>query len=263
MSPEYVRPYVKARKNDDRDAEAIAEAATHPTMRFVELKSEEQLDVQTLHRVRDRLVGDRTSLTKQIRSLLLERGYTVAQGHARLRRLLADLLAPGAGDLSPRVAFLLGDMRTRWDELDRRIAAFDAEFAAMARTDERARRLTTIPGIGALNATGPGGCGRRCRDIREGTRPCRMAGTGASSGHDRRQATAGGDHEARQPLPAQDADPRRAICHAFTGKDRHGHRIVAARAAGPQPSQCRRRRIGGEDGAHRLGPASPRPDLSG
>jgi transposase len=153
MSPEYVRPYVKAQKNDDRDAEAIAEAATRPTMRFVELKSEEQLDVQTLHRVRDRLVGERTSLTNQIRSLLLQRGHVVAQGHARLRRLLADLLDPGAGQLSPRMVFLLGDMRERWDELDRRIAAFDAEFAAMARTDERARRLTSIPGIGALNAT--------------------------------------------------------------------------------------------------------------
>lgn len=153
MSPEYVRPYVKAQKNDDRDAEAIAEAATRPTMRFVELKSEEQLDVQTLHRVRDRLVGERTSLTNQIRSLLLERGHVVAQGHARLRHLLADLLDPGTGSLSARMAFLLGDMRTRWDELDRRIAAFDAEFSAMARTDERARRLTSIPGIGALNAT--------------------------------------------------------------------------------------------------------------
>ncbi|MFC3170280.1 IS110 family transposase [Paracoccus fontiphilus] len=153
MSPEYVRPYVKAQKNDDRDAEAIAEAATRPTMRFVELKSEEQLDVQTLHRVRDRLVGERTSLTNQIRSLLLERGYVVAQGHARLRRLLADFLDVDTGRLSPRMAFLLGDMRTRWDELDRRIAAFDAEFAAIARTDERARRLTSIPGIGALNAT--------------------------------------------------------------------------------------------------------------
>lgn len=153
MSPEYVRPYVKAQKNDDRDAEAIAEAATRPTMRFVELKSEEQLDVQTLHRVRDRLVGERTSLTNQIRSLLLERGYVVAQGYARLRHLLADLLDSGTDCLSPRMAFLLGDMRTRWDEPDRRIAAFDAEFAAMAQIDERARRLTSIPGIGALNAT--------------------------------------------------------------------------------------------------------------
>ena len=153
MSPEYVRPYVKAQKNDDRDAEAIAEAATRPTMRFVELKSEEQLDVQTLHRVRDRLVGERTSLTNQIRSLLLERGHVVAQGHARLRLRLGELLDSDADALSPRMAFLLGDMRTRWAELDRRIAAFDAEFAAMARTDDRTRRLTGIPGIGALNAT--------------------------------------------------------------------------------------------------------------
>lgn len=153
MSPEYVRPYVKAQKNDDRDAEAIAEAATRPTMRFVELKSEEQLDVQTLHRVRDRLVGERTALTNQIRSLLLERGHVVAQGHARLRLLLGELLDSGADALSPRMVFLLGDMRIRWEELDRRIAAFDAEFAAMARTEDRARRLTSIPGIGALNAT--------------------------------------------------------------------------------------------------------------
>lgn len=153
MSPEYVRPYVKAQKNDDRDAEAIAEAATRPTMRFVELKSEEQLDIQTLHRVRDRLVSERTSLTNQIRSLLLERGHVVAQGHARLRLLLRELLDAGANTLSPRMAFLLDDMRARWEELDRRIAAFDAEFTTMARTDDRARRLTSIPGIGALNAT--------------------------------------------------------------------------------------------------------------
>ena len=153
MSPEYVRPYVKAQKNDDRDAEAIAEAATRPTMRFVELKSEEQLDVQTLHRVRDRLVGERTSLTNQIRSLLLERGHVVAQGYARLRFLLGELLDTDAVALSPRMVFLLGDMRTRWEELDRRIASFDAEFAAMARADVRARGLTDIPGIGVLNAT--------------------------------------------------------------------------------------------------------------
>ena len=74
MSPEYVRPYIKAQKNDDRDAEGIAEAATRPTMRFVELKSQEQLDMQTLHRSRDRLVGERTALINQLRAILLERG---------------------------------------------------------------------------------------------------------------------------------------------------------------------------------------------
>ena len=152
MSPEYVRPYVKAQKNDDRDAEAIAEAATRPTMRFVALKSEAQLDVQTLHRVRDRLVGQRTSLMNQMRSILLERGIVVAQG----RRKLLDALneAPGErGATRARVRALLDDMLAQWRELDRRIEALDDEFAEMARSDPAARRLATIPGVGVLNAT--------------------------------------------------------------------------------------------------------------
>jgi transposase len=86
MSPEYVRPYVKAQKNDDRDAEAIAEAATRPTMRFVELKSADQLDMQSLHRVRDRLVGERTALINQLRAVLLERGFTAPQGRRKLEQ---------------------------------------------------------------------------------------------------------------------------------------------------------------------------------
>ena len=153
MSPEYVRPYVKAQKNDDRDAEAIAEAATRPTMRFVEPKSQEQLDMQTLHRVRDRLVGERTSLMNQIRSVLLERGHIVPQGRVKLAARLAELLADPELALSPRIQELITDMRERWQALDERIAAFDDEFVEQARSDMRARRLVTIPGIGALNAT--------------------------------------------------------------------------------------------------------------
>src|SRR5215212_1478409 len=77
MSPAYVRPYVKAQKNDERDAEAIAEAATRPTMRFVEVKSQAQSDVQALHRARERLVSERTALINHLRALLLERGIVV------------------------------------------------------------------------------------------------------------------------------------------------------------------------------------------
>src|SRR4051812_27158168 len=103
MSPEYVRPYVKAQKNDDRDAEAIAEAATRPTMRFVALKTEAQLDVQVLHRVRDRLVGQRTSLMNQMRSILLERGIVVPQGRRSLLDALAAVSVEGdAGGLGQR-----------------------------------------------------------------------------------------------------------------------------------------------------------------
>jgi transposase len=129
MSPEYVR------------------------MRFVALKSEEQLDMQTLHRVRDRAVGERTSLMNQLRAVLLERGVIVPQGRAKLRLRVTEFRRRGAGELSSRIQLLIEDMLTRWLALDERIAAFDAEFAAEAKRDEAARRLTSIPGIGALNAT--------------------------------------------------------------------------------------------------------------
>ena len=154
MSPEYVRPYVKAQKNDDRDAEAIAEAATRPTMRFVELKSEEQLDMQTLHRARDRLVGERTALINQLRAILLERGIIVAQGRRTLERELNAMLGDEEGlAVSPRLRMLIEGMREEWRALDRRITAFDDEFAARVKTNATARRLATIPGIGVLNAT--------------------------------------------------------------------------------------------------------------
>jgi transposase len=125
MSPEYVRPYVKAQKNDDRDAEGIAEAATRLTMRFVELKSQDQLDMQTLHRSRDRLVGERTALINQLRAILLERGMVAPQGKRKLEQFLAVLMDErGGAGLSPRMVLLVEDARAQWAELDRRIAAF-------------------------------------------------------------------------------------------------------------------------------------------
>src|SRR6202453_3403822 len=154
MSPEYVRPYVKAQKNDDRDAEGIAEAATRPTMRFVELKSQDQLDMQTLHRSRDRLVGERTALINQLRAILLERGYVAPQGKRKLEQFLSVLMdEQGGADLSPRIALLVADARAQWAELDRRISAFDTEFVHWVKENEEARRLTTIPGIGAIVAS--------------------------------------------------------------------------------------------------------------
>ncbi len=154
MSPEYVRPYVKAQKNDDRDAEGIAEAATRPTMRFVELKSQDQLDMQTLHRSRDRRVGERTALINQLRAILLERGMVAPQGKRKLQQFLAVLMdEQGGAGLSPRMVLLVADARAQWAELDRRIEAFDAEFVRWARENEDARRLVTIPGFGAIVAS--------------------------------------------------------------------------------------------------------------
>lgn len=153
MSPEYVKPYVKAQKNDDRDAEAIAEAATRPTMRFVRIKTQEQSDVQSLHRARSRLVSESTALINNLRSLLLERGITVAQGRKKLEAELTVFADEEHPDLSPRIRERIEDMRTQWRSLDERIAAFDKEFVTMAREDAATQRLMSIPGIGAINAT--------------------------------------------------------------------------------------------------------------
>ena len=153
MSPEYVRPYVKAQKNDDRDAEGIAEAASRPTMRFVALKSQDQLDIQTLHRVRSRLVAERTNLINQLRAILLERGIIFPVGRRKLELGVDAMLAEGDGMLSSRLRQLIGELRAEWRDLDAKIEALNGEFIDRARNDTAARRLTSIPGIGALNAT--------------------------------------------------------------------------------------------------------------
>ena len=110
--------------------------------------------MQSLHRARDRLVGERTALINQLRAVLLERGIIMPRGRRKLEQRLAVMVAEADwGGMSPRIRALIEDMRAEWAALDRRIAAFDEEFAAKARADEAARRLATIPGIGVMNAT--------------------------------------------------------------------------------------------------------------
>jgi transposase len=144
----------KAQKNDDRDAEAIKEAATRPTMRFVELKSEQQLDMQTLHRARDWLMGERTALINQLLAILMERGIVARQGRRKLVRELFTLIdEKQAAGVTPQAVKLIEDMRAQWSDLDRRIEQFDEEFAAFAKADKDARLLVSIPGIGVMIAS--------------------------------------------------------------------------------------------------------------
>ncbi len=152
MPPEYVKPYVKSHKNDDRDAEAIAEAATRPTMRFVPIKSEEQLDVQTLHRARERLVGTRTALINQLRGVLFDRGIVIAKGRPKLNLWLRDNIQDNTF-LTARMRQLVDDMVDELHALDRRIKQLDQEIEALAKSDQRACLLRSVTGIGALNAT--------------------------------------------------------------------------------------------------------------
>src|SRR6202162_4359825 len=122
MPAKYVRPYSKGQKNDFRDAEAIAEAVQRPTMKFVATKTADQLDLQSVHRVRERLVSQRTGIINQIRAFLLERGIAVRQGQRFLRAELPGILASRTDVLSPRMVHLVEDLAGGWRRLGGRVA---------------------------------------------------------------------------------------------------------------------------------------------
>jgi len=150
MPAKYVRAYSKGQKNDFRDAEAIAEAVQRPTMKFVATKTAEQLDLQALHRVRERLVSQRTGIINQIRAFLLERGIAVRQGLRFLRGELPDILATRSDVLSPRMLRLVEDLAEDWRRLDARIEGLSGEIEVLAQQDQACGRLMTVPGIGPI-----------------------------------------------------------------------------------------------------------------
>lgn len=153
MPAEYVRPYVKSNKNDFIDAEAIAEAVRRPSMRFVPLKTEEQLDLQALHRVRERWIGRRVALTNQIRGFLLERGLAIRVGSEYLRKALPMVLEDAENGLSGRSRAILSALRQEWEELETKIAAMTEEISSISRSNESCKRLMGVPGIGPIIST--------------------------------------------------------------------------------------------------------------
>ena len=150
MPAKYVRPYSKGQKNDFRDAEAIAEAVQRPTMKFVVTKTADQLDLQALHRVRERLVSQRTGIINQIRAFLLERGIAVRQGHRFLRIELPRILATPPDMLSSRMVRVIEDLAGDWRRLDERVEGLSSEIEAIARQDIGCERLMSVPGVGPI-----------------------------------------------------------------------------------------------------------------
>ena len=150
MPAKYVRPYSKGQKNDFRDGEAIAEAVQRPTMKFVATKTAEQLDLQALHRVRERLVSQRTGIINQIRAFLLERGVAVRQGLRFLRAGLPQILATRTDVLSPRMVHVIEALAGDWRRLDERIEGLSADIETLVQHDPACQRLMTVPGIGPV-----------------------------------------------------------------------------------------------------------------
>src|SRR5438876_8433638 len=153
IPPTYAKPFRQGQKNDFRDAHAVAEAVQRPTTRFVPAKTDEQLDLQALHRVRSRLVSERTAVINQIRGFLLERGISVRQGLRFLRQRLPEILAKRIDVLSPRMIRIIEDLSGEWRHLDERIEHVTKEIEVLAYGTESCRQLMTVPGIGPIIAS--------------------------------------------------------------------------------------------------------------
>ncbi len=150
---QFVKPFVKSNKNDFIDAEAIAEAVDRQNMRFVSIKTDDQLDLQALHRVRERVMQRRTAVINQIRAFLLERGMVFAKSPIRLREAIPSVLENVEEDLTPRMRNLIAMMWSEWKELERQLEEMNAEVERIASSDAACQRLRQIPGIGPLVAT--------------------------------------------------------------------------------------------------------------
>lgn len=150
---QFVKPFVKSNKNDTLDAEAIAEAVIRPTMHFVKIRNEDQVDMQALHRVRSRLVSSRTQLINQMRALCIEYGIAIRNGAGVFKVDLPRVVADESNDLSVGMRRILNDLFEDLKALEVRTAHVTQEIEAHAAQDDVARRLMTIPGIGPLGAT--------------------------------------------------------------------------------------------------------------
>lgn len=148
-----MKPFNKGQKNDYNNAEAIAEAALRPNLRTVTEKSQDQLDLQALHRVRARLVSRRTAAINQIRAFLIEQGITVRSGLRALRNSFETNLEQRRVEISPRMRSILIGLYGDWLWLDDRIAAVSKEIEEISRAEENCANIMSIPGIGPMIST--------------------------------------------------------------------------------------------------------------
>lgn len=171
IAAQFVKPFVKSNKNDRVDAEAISEAASRPSMRFVAVKTVAQQDIQSMHRIRSELVGHRTAKANQIRGLVGEYGIVAPKGIAQLRRALPCWLEEAENGLSDDFRALLHDLWHDLLNMDERISTLDKRIARSVKEDPVASRLATLRGVGPLGASamavalGDGSAFRNGRDF--------------------------------------------------------------------------------------------------
>ena len=211
VPPAYAKPFRQTHKNDFRDAYAIAEAVRRPSTRCVPVKTDDQLDLQALHRVRSRLVGQRTAVINQIRGFLLERGIAVRQGLRFLRQQLPEILAKRIDVLSPRMIRMVEDLSGDWRHLDERIEQVTEAIGVLARASESCRHLPAH-----RKCDGRGHCQWSC--LFQRTRLCRLARLGAEADVHRRSDDPWPHQQAWQSLSAHVIHARRPSHFAQASK---------------------------------------------
>ncbi len=166
VPPANAKPFRQGHKNDFRDAHAVAEAVQRPSTRCVPIKTDDQLDLQALHRVRSRLIGDRTAVINQLRGFLLEHGIAVRQGHRFLRQQLPQILATRTDVLSPRMVRIAGDLVDDWDYLDERIERVTAEIERPGTNRRELRAIDDCSGHRPDHRQRNRGCDRQWSRLR-------------------------------------------------------------------------------------------------
>lgn len=168
IAPQYVKPYVKGNKNDYNDAEAIAEAAQRPTMRFVPIKTQAQQDIQALHRLRERVIKERTALVNQLRGLLAEYGIVIRQGITAVRKALPKILEDGDNGLTPRGRECFAQLRDELIALDTTCQRYEQTIVQINQEHALCQRLDEIIGIGPITATATYAAAGNGREFRNG-----------------------------------------------------------------------------------------------
>lgn len=153
ISPQYVKPFVQVNKNDQRDAAAIALAASLPSIPSVSVKSEEQLDLQAIHRVRERLVRERVATSNEIRGLLADMGVVIPTGEAAIKNLLPALLEDAEQPITYRGRLLLADLRSQWLEKEAHVKRYDQILKEYSKDSTECQKLMAVPGLGVINAS--------------------------------------------------------------------------------------------------------------
>lgn len=153
ISPQFVKPFVKTNKNDANDAEAIVEEASRPAMHFVPIKQIEQQDIQSLHRVRSRLVKNRTALINEIRGLNLEYGITIPQGALKVKENLRSIIDNKENELTISSRELMQELLDELTEIEKRLKKMEKKIKSVCQANDQCQRILNIPGIGELTAT--------------------------------------------------------------------------------------------------------------